>query len=370
MIIKARVWIASLVLILLAAACQPQAEDVVIPTLAVLPSLTPSATLTDTPTATATPTLTATATFTATPVDTATPTATPTSTATPTATPTATLTLTPSRTPTPTATSTTTPSRTPRPPTLTFTPTATSTPDVPVILSFAPSAGSVPENTAVTLFWATQNADAVRIEQYNQQGVLAQIYNVALGGQFPVVLQAAQGRIAIFRLVAVRGAQQVTQDLSVGITCALPWFFGDPLAPPDAGCPQALGALAAGAFQPFERGYMIYVTANSLNRIYGLQFSENRYITYLNQWDGVTLNTTPPPPGLFIPQQMFNWVYYNRLAPIGAWNTQLGWAIADINTENRTIQFENVTGRFYIDGPGGLLFRFSGGDSGQWTRLR
>jgi hypothetical protein len=230
--------------------------------------------------------------------------------------------------------------------------------------------GSVPENTAVTLFWSTQNTDAVRLEQYNQQGALVQTYNLGMGGQLPVVLQATQGRIAIFRLVAVRGAQQVTQDISVGITCALPWFFGDQLAPPDAGCPQALGALAAGAFQPFERGSMIYVTANSLNRIYGLQNAENRYIAYLNEWDGTTIDTTPAPQGLFIPQQMFNWVYYNRLAPIGTWNTQLGWAIADINTDNRTIQYENLTGRFYIDGPGGLLFRFSGGDSGQWTRLR
>ncbi|MCL4249614.1 MAG: hypothetical protein KJ065_15835 [Anaerolineae bacterium] len=370
MIIRAKHAIALVIVVLLIAGCQPEAQDVVIPTLAQLPTLTPSATPTNTPTPTETPPNTATSTATSTPTNTPTPSSTPTLTAT------TTVTVTPSNTPTATNTATATrtstprPTRTPRPPTATATPSATSTPDVPIIVSFQATSSTVPDNSSVTLFWSTINADGARIEQLNAQGAIVNNFAVVPNGQLPVLLQAAQGRSAIFRLVAVRGSNEVAQAINITITCTISWFFGDQYAPPDASCPQSLGASAPGNYQPFERGYMIYVTANGLNRIYGLQFEQNRYIVYANGWDGTTINSTAAPTGLFIPQQMFNWVYYNTLAPIGAWNQQIGWATADINSENRTIQYEAGSGRFYIDAPGGLVFRFSDGDSGSWTRIR
>ncbi|MBE0689365.1 MAG: hypothetical protein IH587_04505 [Anaerolineae bacterium] len=365
--------IALVIVILSIVGCQPTAQDVVIPTLAQLPSLTPSATSTTTPTPTDTALPTFTSTASPTTTETRTPTSTPTTTATETLTSTPTATFTPSRTPTATRTATATRTSTPRPtrtPRPTVTPSPTSTPDVPAIVSFQTTANTVPDNSTVTLFWSTQNADGARIEQLNAQGVIVNTFGVVPNGQLPILLQSAQGRTVLFRLVAVRGSNEITQTLNVTITCTITWFFGDQFAPPDAGCPQALGASAPGNYQPFERGYMIYVTANGLNRIYGLQFDQNRYIVYANGWDGTTINSTSPPTGLYMPQQMFNWVYYNTLAPIGAWNQEIGWATTDINSENRTIQLEAGSGRFYIDAPGGLVFRFSGGDSGSWTRIR
>lgn len=373
MIIRAKSLIALVIVVLSIVGCQPTAQDAVIPTLAQLPSLTPSPTSTVTPTPTDTPLPTFTSTASPTATDTRTPTPTPTTTATETLTLTPSATFTPSRTPTltrtptPTRTSTPRPTRTPRP---TSTPTATNTPDLPVIVSFQATSNTVADNSPVTLFWSTQNADGARIEQLNAQGAIVNTFGVVPNGQLPVLLQSTQGRTVLFRLVAVRGASEIAQTLSVNITCTISWFFGDQYAPPDAGCPQALGASAPGNYQPFERGYMIYVTANGLNRIYGLQFDQNRYIVYGNSWDGTTINSTTPPSGLYMPQQMFNWVYYNTLAPIGAWNQQIGWATSDINSENRTIQFEAGSGRFYIDAPGSMIFRFSGGDSGTWTRVR
>jgi len=70
---------------------------------------------------------------------------------------------------------------------------------------------------------------------------------------------------------------------------------------------------------------------------------------------------------------MFNWAYYNTLAPIGSWNSAIGWGTANIVNAPRTIQFENAVGGsnpFYIDAPDGGIYRFSGGDNGSWTRLR
>ena len=118
---------------------------------------------------------------------------------------------------------------------------------------------------------------------------------------------------------------------------------------------------------------MLYVSANGLNHIYGLQYDGSLYIGYINGWDGSTLNTSPAPSGRFMPQEMFNWAYYNTLAPIGSWNSALGWATANIVNAPRTIQWENAVGGsnpFYIDAPDGAVYRFSGGDSGTWSRVR
>ncbi|MBK8020229.1 MAG: hypothetical protein IPK19_02100 [Chloroflexi bacterium] len=151
------------------------------------------------------------------------------------------------------------------------------------------------------------------------------------------------------------------------------WFFGDQYAPPNAACPTSQAITGDGRFQPFERGVMIYANAANLNRIHGLQDEGSRYIAYGNGWDGSTINSSPPAAGRFMPAQMFNWAYYNTLAPIGSWDSAIGWATTDINSDPRTIQWEgpvNGPGAFYIDAPGGAVYRFSGGDSGTWARLR
>lgn len=338
-----------------------------LPTLAVLPSLTPTVTASITPSATATLTSTSTATSTATVTPSRTPTATNTATVTPSRTPSPTATFTPSRTPTVTRTFTPIPTRTP---TATATATLTATPDRPIIQQFQSSAATVQAGTTFQIFYAVANADAVRIEQLNPQGAVIQSFPAALTGSLPILAQPLTGRVNVYRLVASKAGVELSQSISVTITCAVPWFFGDQNAPADAGCPQALGASAPGAYQTFERGQMIYVTANGLNRVYGLQNDGSRYIAYPNTWDGTTINNTPAPPNLFIPQQMFNWIYYTTNAPIGAWSQQVGWATGNIDQSPRTIQFEGNSPRFYIDVPGGGIYRFSGGDSGTWQRIR
>ena len=118
---------------------------------------------------------------------------------------------------------------------------------------------------------------------------------------------------------------------------------------------------------------MFYVSANGLNHVYGLQNANSLYIGYTNAWNGSTINSAGAPSGRFIPQEMFNWAYYNTLAPIGSWNSALGWGTANIVNAPRTIQFENAVGGsnpFTIDAPDGAIYRFSGGDNGSWSRLR
>ncbi len=352
--INSRHIIVFLIVILIFTGCDGQTAEEALPTLRVLPSPTP----TDTPTDTPTPTDTLIPTTTDTP--TTTPSPTPTSTSTPT------LTLTSSLTPTSTLTFTPTLTHTP---TFTLTPSLTPTSELPQIFSFTASATTVGGGTPITLAWAT-DGDSARIEEINQQGDVVQIFSVTPSGQLPVTVPGTYGSQVIYRLVAIRGGQEASSSLPITVACSFDWFFGNQSAPADAGCPTAVGAIGPGAYQPFESGLMIHVTANSLNRVYGLDNANFRYMSYPNSWDGTTIIPGTPPGGLLNPQGVFNWMYNSTLAPIGTWNSAIGWATANIDNSVRTIQYGD-DGSFYIDIPGGGVYRFSGSDtSGTWTRIR
>lgn len=343
-----------LLAVIVLAGCQGESETAAeLPTLAVLPSLTPSDTPTLTPTSSPTPTETPTET------PTNTPTPTNTWTATPSVTPTNTLTSTPSITPTATSTATNTP---------TSTPTITNTPDRPQILAFTASATNVVANTSITLSWSTI-ADAARLDQLNSQGVVVQSFSVVPSGTLPVTVPGNTGRLVVYRLAAIRNAQEVTASVPITVQCATAWFFGSQFAPPEAGCPIGPQVVGPGAFQSFERGFMIYVNANSLNTIYGAQTLDSRYISYASGWDGVTTYSCfgTPPSGLLPPQNMFAWAYCNTNAPVGGWSSAIGFALGNIDTGNRTIQFED-TGAVYIDSPLGV-FRFSGDSNRTWRKI-
>ncbi len=383
-----------LVLLLIVTACTRTPTPVIVPTLQMLPSLTPTETPTDTPVPTATDTPTSTFTPTDTPTETPTdtptllpsftpsltftasytytPTFTPSDTYTPTFTPTDTYTPTPTDTDTPTPTFTRTPTRT-YTPTKTSTPMPTYTPTLagPQIVSFGASTTSPIANTTFTLAWLA-DADSALLEQLTPQGAVVQTIPVTPSGQYSALATTNSGRAIIYRLTATRNNIGTSQTIQVNVICQYNWFFGNQYAPPNSGCPVS-GLTSDGRYQSFERGVMLYVNANGLNRIYGLQYDGSRYIAYINGWDGSTLDTTAPPAGRFMPQEMFNWVYYKSLAPVGTWNSAIGWATGNIVNQSRSIQWENAVGGlnpFYIDAPDGAVYRFSGGDSGTWQRVR
>lgn len=345
---------------LLLAACQPQEEVVELPTLAVLPSLTPSHTPTVTPSATATSTATNT------------PTATATATFTPSKTPTFTVTPTVTLTPTFTLTATNTVTNTPVPtntPTVTNTPIATSTPLAPQILSFSANATTVTANSSISLVWNT-DSDAARIDQLNAQGQVSQTFNVIPSGTLPVTVPGNLGTLVVYRLTVFRGTQQDTRSVAITVQCAASWFFGNQYAPPNSGCPTGVQTTGPGAFQAFERGFMIYVNDSNRNTIFGAQNQDARFITYANGWDGTTTYSCfgTPTSGLLPPQNMFAWVYCNTNAPVGGWSSAVGFATTAIDTGNRTIQFED-TGAVYIDSPLGV-FRFSNSSNGTWAKIK
>lgn len=330
---------------------------VAVPTVAVLPSFTPSLTPSDTPTPTPTATLI--------------PTDTPTLTITPSVTPS--VTFTPSITFTPSLTPSDTPTATP---TWTASPVASPTPELPQIISFTTNTTTVTPGAQIVLRWQTI-ADSARIEVLTEQGALVNTIPVQTQGETTLAVPQNLTRRVTFRLVASRGGQEANAPLAVTIQCPVSWFFGDDLAPADAGCPDEVGAVGNGAFQPFERGVMIRVTADDEDEIFVLIDSGNRYEVYENEWDGDDddLDTDDDPPDdLELPEEEFNYVYYNEDAIDESFGTDLGWATDDRNDNDRTIQFNADRSRFFIDGPGNRLYYLVGGNDdgngGTWQRIR
>jgi hypothetical protein len=352
-VMKAYALCLSLCVLLLLVACQPE-DTTVLPTQAVLPSLTPSYTPTSTPLATATPTATSTHTPTATHTPTNTATFTPSVTVT--ASITATFTLTPTFTHTPTSTATNTP-------------IASNTPVPPQILSFTTTATTVAPNASITLSWNT-SSESARIEVQNSQGAVVQSFNVVSTGSLPVSVPGNLGRQVIYRLVAIRGGVEIGFSLPITIQCAATWFFGNEFAPPNAGCPTGPQVSGPGAFQPFERGFMLYINFNSQNVIYGAQNQDVRYAAVNNGWDGTTTYNCfgTPSGGLLAPANMFGWAFCNSNAPNSSWSAAIGFATQPLDTGNRTLQIED-TGAFYIDSPLGVL-RFGGPNNLTWSRVK
>jgi hypothetical protein len=226
----------------------------------------------------------------------------------------------------------------------------------------------------VLFSWAS-DAQVAQIEQVTAAGAVIQAIPVPPSGQYSLVVQTVSGggQQVFYRLTAsLNGVIATSNVVTIGVQCPATWFFGTP--PPGTGCPTAVGAIANGAFQRFERGFMVYITANGLNRVCAAQDAGAQYICVTSLWDGSTINSTAPPSGLFAPEQQFNWAYYNTLAVGGTWNAVIGWATMNIALGPRTIQFESIPGGgegpFFVDTADGAIIRFSGGTSGTWTRIR
>ncbi|MBC8099221.1 MAG: hypothetical protein H7Y11_07240 [Armatimonadetes bacterium] len=377
------------------APASPATEQGALPTLFEPPTNTPTvevtASTTPTPSATLTPSRTASVTRTATASSTVQP---GTATVSPTAS--RTVTSTPARTQPPRATVTNslTPSNTPGgatetpvASTLDASLTLTGTSELARIDLFQSSATNAAPGEAVTLFWQGVG-DVARIERLDALAQVAETFSVTPTGQLPVTIPAGAGSAIIYRLTIARGSQTVTATLTItvdgtALTCPTNWFFGNTLAPPDAGCPTAAQVIVAGAYQPFQTGRMLFLQNNVFVLVDSADGLAGTMINYVNGWDGTSTYAsygsvyngcaTPVPSGLFDPQQMFAWAYCVQLGPLGTWDISLGYATAPIDTTQRTVQ-SDASGALYTDIPGGGVYRLipvpPGQLSTQWLKIK
>ncbi len=95
------------------------------------------------------------------------------------------------------------------------------------------------------------------------------------------------------------------------------------------GCPTTPASITWAAWQPFERGHMLW--RDDTNLVYVLHFRNGTNISagdwrlIVDQWDGSNPEGIglSPPPGLYEPKRGFGWVWRTYL---GGPSSQVGWA--------------------------------------------
>jgi hypothetical protein len=295
--------------------------------------------------------------------------------------------------------------------------TVTLGPDAPRINVFEADPSTAAVGASIILRWDTI-ADVVRVERLNINGQVVQTFSVTPIGQLPVTIPANEGNTITYRLTGIRGVQEVSAVVTVAVSdgtipigtpatpvipatpgtgtpggvtnCSVNWFFGNEFAPTEAGCPTAPAIQVAGAYQPFERGLMIYLAypPATVGTVYALvndpaQPTQGSVSQYTNGWDNTSTFASygcasAPPAGLYEPQLMLAWAYCTQLAPGGFWSTVLGYATNLIDTSQRNVQFD-ASGAVYVDVPDAFgtttsIYRIvpvsQGQLSSQWTRIR
>ena len=343
-----------LTLTLIVTGCRPQAQVAELPTLAVLPSLTSTVTQTRTPIPTWTPT------FTFTPPGTAT--------------------FTPTSTFTPTMTSTVTPSLTPTF-TLTYTPTvtATSTPlptsELPGISRLEVVPDVIPPGGTVTLRWIA-DAERVILEIQDSQGTSLEAFDLPTRGERSITFPATLRGLVILKLTSFRGSVQSSRSAAVTILgCASTWFFDQNLIDDDI-CPSSAAASAEGRYQEFERGHMVWVPTNGINRVFILYGGSNNgdYVTEPEQdLDGSIGD--PPNDDLEKPENQFEGVWADTTAPDGvSWQDKIGWGESDSDRYDIRVQYEEGSQIYYIGVGSEIIFRIDpdntpddGEPEGDWS---
>jgi hypothetical protein len=208
----------------------------------------------------------------------------------------------------------------------------------------------------VTFRWQVE-ADSARLERLNVGGQIQESIPVERIGALTLTLPNNGETQAIYRLVAIRGAEQAS--LSIPITmqdvCTVQWFFSNPKV--GIGCPATLGQSYGGVFQQFQSGYFFRITIGALDVVCGVQTVQQLY-TCANY--AVYTGTPPqvPPTGFFAPAPEFAQPFYNGLAIGGLWSSVIGWGTATASATTFTAQLD-TNNRIAIALPDGNAYRFN-----------
>ncbi len=172
-------------------------------------------------------------------------------------------------------------------------------------------------------------------------------------GTLDVDTRPEDGNIAQFLLTIGEGDSAVQQTLAVPVGCTQVWFF-DPQ--PD-GCPSADPVTSTEVEQPFERGTMLWVQAQT--RVYVL-FNDGQqpaWATYPDQFKDGQPETDPsiiPPSKLLQPKRGFGLVWRSHTLV----RQRLGWATNPETSFTGTLQGDATVdnGVMYIQAQDHIIY--------------
>lgn len=217
------------------------------------------------------------------------------------------------------------------------------------ITAFDVEPASAHPGDTVTLRWAAQGDRAVvcpssRYALFTD----ADCANVPLSGtySFSIPTDVKNNRTIEF-ILTVTGPTTMAQTTSVALYCARSWFFSNK---PQAGvCPQQVITTEA-AFQPFERGLMVWLKAPG--RYFVLETQNvapgdiRRPLATVDDPLRITRNTegsVRPPAGLFAPVSGFGLIWRGDVEQSPALRDRLGWALQPETGYTATYQCDDAT---------------------------
>jgi hypothetical protein len=172
----------------------------------------------------------------------------------------------------------------------------------------------------IQLEWHSTGAVIGALSRLSPGGPIAEFWEVEPSGVFTYTINPAERNFISFILYVQDGVGVgIAEGLTIPLTCPDTWFFSP--APP--GCPGAPALFSAGAEQPFEAGYMIWVEAQALIYVLFADGASPHWHIYADTWNGEPLCDAAP-PGHSQPERGFGKVWCDEPGV----RDRLGWATA------------------------------------------
>jgi len=228
---------------------------------------------------------------------------------------------------------------------------------------FTTDATSAKPGEKIRVFWSVRGTDSVIIYRVKADGGRDFTWTGGRNGFLDVTTGANDKDQSKFILTINDAFTRLEQSLTVSLKCvAMPWFFD----PAPESCAEGPYSVSPAAAQNFERGMMIWMSAES--RIYVL-FDDGKkpgWIFYTDEFkDGIPDRdaSLQPPTGLSQPVRGFGLVWRTKEKV----RERLGWARDSEGGFETSYQRDTSTPQtLYIRGRDGTIYSLNSADS-SWT---
>lgn len=202
------------------------------------------------------------------------------------------------------------------------------------IMSFGISPNPAPSNGQVTLFWEVIGSQTVYLSWIPRSNGLTEMLSnepVAPSGSLTVQLLDTFNPIQFSISVTDENGLYSNATQFLQVTCPYSYFINDP-ATQGGSCPTGTPQEIAAAYQPFERGFMLWDSAE--DKIIVLYYDGSTQI-FADSWQGGAIEIGETPPvGFYAPVQGFGKVWLDNPDV----RSRIGWGTASEQSYTMTKQ--------------------------------
>ncbi len=230
----------------------------------------------------------------------------------------------------------------------------------PVIDYFRSNIDPADPGDTITLSWATRHGSQTILYTLMATGQLGSFWEVPPVGTMTFAIPETSRNGVSFLLVSAAGDAVNSVSLTVVLTCPDVWFF----TPAPDGCPGTPPLASAGAYQPFERGQMVWVEATG-QIVVLFNGPPTRWRAFQDSWregDPVDDPSLTPPAGLFQPRRGFGLVWRRETGL----RDDIGWATVPESGFQTVWQRDSRPkyNEFYLRAPDGRVWHLLAEGSG------